>query len=56
MDQKIRISCLCCEGIVEVDKSWAETNGKVFCNSCCKSFDVEIQEEDNSTEDYDWPF
>lgn len=41
--------CPFCKSIVEIDVSWAIYNGRVFCGTCCKSFDVRIGEETEST-------
>lgn len=38
--------CPYCKAEVEVDVAWAKKNGKVFCNGCCKSFDLRIEEDD----------
>lgn len=40
--------CPYCPTIVEIDVSWAIRNGRVFCNGCCKSFDIRIGEETES--------
>lgn len=40
--------CPFCKSIVEIDVSWAIRNGRVFCNGCCKSFDIRIGEETES--------
>ena len=39
------ISCPFCKSTVEIDISWAIRNGRVFCGSCCKSFDIRVGEE-----------
>ena len=36
----VRIECPYCESIVESPRSWIIKNGRVFCGTCCKSFDV----------------
>jgi len=38
--------CPYCKSIVEVNIDWAIRNGRVFCNSCCKAFDVRVGEEE----------
>lgn len=45
----LRIECPYCESIVEVEKSWVQQNGRVFCGTCCKAFDTTVPEE---KEDY----
>lgn len=39
------ISCPFCKSTVEIDISWAIRNGRVFCGSCCKAFDIRVGEE-----------
>lgn len=29
---------------------WVEKNGKVYCNDCCKAFDVEIRDDGGEDE------
>ena len=48
----IRIECQFCNNIIEVPASWIKTNGRVFCDSCCKSFDVELEKESSEDDDY----
>jgi len=38
--------CPYCRSIVEVNITWAIKNGRVFCNSCCKAFDIRVGEEE----------
>jgi len=45
------IRCPFCKSEVEVDVLWAKLNGRVFCGSCCKSFDLRIEEEDDEPEE-----
>lgn len=40
------INCPFCKNEVEVDVRWAKLNGRVFCNSCGKSFDLRIEEDE----------
>lgn len=40
----VRIECPFCEHIVESPRDWIVQNGRVFCGTCCKAFDV--SEED----------
>lgn len=39
------IPCPFCKSTVEINISWAIRNGRVFCGSCCKSFDIRVGEE-----------
>ena len=39
--------CPFCKSIVLVNIRWAIQNGRVFCNSCCKSFDIHVGEEED---------
>jgi transposase-like protein len=54
----IRVECPYCQEIVEVPKKWAIENQRLFCNSCCKSFEISIKSKeeeeptDNSDSDY----
>lgn len=38
--------CPYCKSLVLVNIKWAETNGRVFCNTCCKAFDILVGEEE----------
>jgi uncharacterized Zn finger protein (UPF0148 family) len=38
-------ACPFCKSVVEVDINWAIRNGRIFCGSCCKSFDIRVGEE-----------
>ena len=35
--------CPLCSGSIEVPKKWAENNGRVYCQTCCKSFEVDTE-------------
>lgn len=37
--------CPLCNSLIEIDIAWAKKNGRVFCGTCCKSFDVIIKQE-----------
>lgn len=41
----MNLDCPYCNHNVEVDVSWARQNGRIFCGTCCKSFDVKVPEE-----------
>lgn len=34
-----------------IDVDWAATNGRVFCEVCCKSFEVQVKATTESTEE-----
>lgn len=38
--------CPYCKYTVMIDLKWAEKNGRVFCGTCCKSFEIHIGEEE----------
>jgi transcription elongation factor Elf1 len=38
--------CPFCKSEVEVDVSWVKKNGNTFCGSCCKSFALRIEEDE----------
>ena len=38
--------CPFCKSVVKVDVKFAIKNGRIFCNSCCKAFDISIEEEE----------
>lgn len=38
--------CPYCKSVVLVNIKWAIQNGRVFCNSCCKAFDIHVGEEE----------
>lgn len=61
----IGIRCIFCHSTIVVDKKFAATNGRVFCPSCCKAFEVvvdyneydsdeECDIEDKEDLDYFW--
>jgi hypothetical protein len=39
----IQLKCKYCDSVIEVPLKWAIDNQRVFCNFCCKSFDVSVQ-------------
>ena len=39
------------DGEILIDVDWAATNGRVFCEVCCKAFDVQIKEQIKPTEE-----
>jgi len=39
--------CPYCRYTVMINLKWAEKNGRVFCGTCCKSFEVHVGEEEN---------
>ena len=47
----IELDCPFCNYKVETDKDFVNKNGRVFCTTCCKSFDVKIRVE-TQDEDY----
>lgn len=51
------IKCPYCKGTIEMDEDWAKKNGRIFCPTCCKSFEVHIEEKEEKEEfDDGWPF
>jgi hypothetical protein len=38
--------CPYCKSVVEVDVDFAIRNGRIFCNSCCKSFEIHVGKEE----------
>lgn len=38
--------CPFCKSVVTIDVKFAKSNGRVFCGSCCKSFDIHIEEDE----------
>ena len=42
----ITIECRHCGTNFDVPKSWIIHNGRVFCPTCCKSYEVRLGEED----------
>ena len=40
-------NCPYCKSVVLINIRWAIQNGRVFCNSCCKAFDIHVGEEEN---------
>jgi transcription elongation factor Elf1 len=49
-DQKIR--CPYCDSLFEVDADWIVKNERVFCNTCCKSFEVKLTEKEEKPTNY----
>jgi uncharacterized Zn finger protein (UPF0148 family) len=55
------ISCPYCKYPVEIDVEFTKKNGRVFCGTCCKAFDVKLQDvpkkhfitEEETDDDYD---
>lgn len=41
------IICPYCKYPLKVDVEFAKKNGRVFCNTCCKSFEVVLEEEED---------
>lgn len=41
------VECPFCDTRTSVPLEWLKKNGRVFCPTCCKSFDIFIKEEDN---------
>lgn len=39
--------CPYCRYTVMINLKWAEKNGRVFCSTCCKSFEVHVGEEES---------
>lgn len=42
--------CPYCRYTVMINLKWAQKNGRVFCSTCCKSFEVHVGEEENEPE------
>lgn len=47
----IKMQCPYCNYQLTTDKDFAIKNKRVFCGTCCKSFDVQIEE---NTKNSDW--
>ena len=41
--------CPFCKSVVEVDIDFAIKNGRIFCNACCKAFDIKVGEEEEDS-------
>lgn len=52
---KIDIPCRFCPHTVNVDKDFAIKNGRVFCESCCKAFDVVVRSQEREIQSEDIP-
>ena len=37
--------CPFCDSLVEVDIPFARKNKRIFCGTCCKAFDIEVEDE-----------
>jgi transcription elongation factor Elf1 len=54
-EKEVKImECPFCKSDLEIDIEFAKKNGRVFCGSCCKSFEVKIQEKSVRDRDYDY--
>lgn len=42
------IVCPFCREHFCVETDWIQKNGRVFCTTCCKAFDVSLEIEDGS--------
>lgn len=40
------VPCPYCKYSVEINVRFAISNGRVFCQTCCKSFDIRIEEDE----------
>lgn len=50
------IECPFCKSDLEIDVEFAKKNGRVFCGSCCKAFEIKIQDRPimrDRDDDYD---
>lgn len=45
------IECPFCDTHTNVPLEWLKKNGRVFCPTCCKSFDILVKEDDNEDEE-----
>lgn len=45
------VACPFCKYTVEIDVIFAKKNGRVFCGTCCKSFEIFIKEDEPETEE-----
>lgn len=45
------VQCPYHKGIIKIDVEWAAKNGRVFCESCCKAFSVEVQKQEPEVEE-----
>lgn len=43
------VQCPFHKGVITIDPEWATKNGRVFCNSCCKSFEVRVEQTEEPT-------
>jgi uncharacterized Zn finger protein (UPF0148 family) len=50
----IDLQCPFCNYKVKTDKDFAAKNGRVFCTTCCKAFDVKVRTEDQEEEHPAW--
>lgn len=44
------VECPICGSEVNIDIEFAKKNGRVFCGSCCRAFDIELKEKDEEDE------
>lgn len=40
-----RLQCPYCGVNLEVETDWVAKNERVFCGTCCKAFDVQVEED-----------
>jgi uncharacterized protein YbaR (Trm112 family) len=48
------IECPFCKSDLEIDIEFAKKNGRVFCGSCCKAFDIKIEEKPRRNRDFEY--
>ena len=46
------IFCPLCNAEVELDVEWAEKNGRLFCGTCCKSFEIKLEKNTRYPDPY----
>ena len=47
----IRISCKYCDHAIDCSVSWIKLNERVFCDTCCKSFEIKLDIPEEKSED-----
>lgn len=43
----LKVDCPVCKYLIKVPIAWAIKNERIFCENCCKSFEIHVGEEEN---------
>lgn len=56
--KELRVNCIYCGNSFDTSLDWVKTNGRVFCDTCCKCFDLKLDNveeiDDNEATGDEW--